>query len=302
MSQINQKTDTRLAWVAFALLSVIWGTTYPTIKIAVEEMPAFLLSGLRHIIAGALMLGYFVFKGFSKSTLKDHLRIAAASIFMIVGGNGLVCLAEQSIPSGLTAIISSIYPLVTVMLGIILLKQKVNTTIMIGMLLGIVGIILIFADSLSGLVSKEYILGNVMVLLAVASWSFGSLFLKKNPVSIPTTEAIAWQIMYGGILNMLIYYSFGGDQNWNFSPKVWWSVGYLALFGSIIGYICFYYAIEKLPVAQVSTYSYINTVISVFIGVFFLREVLPWVSYPAMLLTIIGAIIANWGFSKLKNA
>jgi drug/metabolite transporter (DMT)-like permease len=290
------------AWLAFAIVSVVWGTTYPGIKIAVTEMPPFYLSGIRHLIAGMLLVVYFLWRTRRIPVLKDHVRLAITGVLMVSGGNGLVCWAEQSIPSALAAIISAVYPLITALLGVVMLRQKVNLLSVVGLLTGLSGVVLIFYDSIAGLVNRSYLFGNSLILCAVAAWSFGSLFLKRNPIRTPVFEGIGWQMLYGAAVNLAI--SAVAEQPmwlWHYSWPVITATMYLVFVGSIVGYICFYYLLDHMPAAQASTYSYLNTIVSVIIGWLYLKEVIDPVHLVAMCVIIFGALLANRGFRRHRQ-
>ncbi|MCW8961670.1 MAG: EamA family transporter, partial [Ignavibacteriaceae bacterium] len=173
------------AYLAWITICMVWGTTYLAIRIGVAELPPMLFAGFRWLVAGLLMTILLNLRGYTLPRLNELKHLAIVGILLIGVANGLVVVAEQWLPSGLTALILSSLPFWVVGLESLLPKgPKINWLILTGLFLGTAGVILIFAKDLNVTVEFNTLLGAVCLLGGVVSWSVGSLYWKYKPTNV----------------------------------------------------------------------------------------------------------------------
>ncbi|MGB5530903.1 MAG: EamA family transporter, partial [Ignavibacteriaceae bacterium] len=275
---------------------IIWGTTYLAIRIGVSELPPMLFAGFRWLIAGSLMTILLNLRGYTLPKFKELKHLAIVGILLIGIANGLVVVAEQWLPSGLTALILSSLPFWVVGLESLFPKgPKVNWIIISGLFLGISGVILIFAKDLNVALEFNTFLGGLCLLGAVVSWSVGSIYWKYKQTNVRPLMGAAIQMLIAGILQTLLGFILGEQSSFQLTQTGFLALGYLILFGSILGYASYIYSITNLPLALVSTYAYINPVIALILGWYFLDEPLTVTVFIAAGLILIGVSLVKRG-------
>jgi drug/metabolite transporter (DMT)-like permease len=291
-----------LPYFALAAVCLIWGTTYLALRIAVLHFPPFLFSAIRQTVAGLILTGFMF--AFSKVALpsKKHLfHQAIGGFFLMTLGNGLVAWGEVHVPSSIAAIICSLMPLMVILINLsINREEKPNFPIILGVALGLVGIVMIFGEHLNEFATLGYTLGIITIFGAVISWAAGSIWIKKyNADSNPFLNA-GLQMLFGGLFMFPASLVFDDLSNVTWSPEAGWSMLYLIVFGSIIAYACYSYALRKLPMTIVSMYAYINPLVAVLLGWMVLDEKLTIRMGIAIVITVAGIYIVNRGY-QLRN-
>jgi drug/metabolite transporter (DMT)-like permease len=291
-----------VAYIALAAVCVIWGTTYLALRIAVVNFPPFLFTGLRQTTAGILLLGFMLVLGKAILPAKDQLiRQAIGGFFMLTLGNGLVAWGEMHVPSGVAAIICSLMPVLVILINLISSKdEKPTVPIMFGVVLGLIGIVMIFGEHITEFSKTEYIIGILLIFAAVVSWAGGSIWIKKkNTDSNPFVNA-GLQMFFGGLWCFPLSLLFDDLRAVTWSAEAAYSMLYLIIFGSIIAYASYAYALRKLPMTIVSMYAYINPLVAVLLGWVVLDEKLNVKIIVAFILTVAGIYIVNKGY-QLRN-
>ena len=291
-----------IAYLALAAVCVIWGTTYLALRIAVLHFPPFLFTALRQVTAGMLLLGFMFTVGKAVWPSKDLIvRQAIGGFFMLSLGNGLVAWAEMHIPSGVAAIICSLMPVIVIMMNLFLSRdEKPTVPIMIGVALGLIGIIMIFGEHVKEFSKTEYIIGIVLTFAAVLAWAGGSIWIKKKNVESNPFVNAGLQMFFGGVWLFPMSFAFDDLSSVSWSPEAIYSMLYLIIFGSIIAYASYSYALRKLPMTIVSMYAYINPLVAVILGWLVLDEKLNLKIIAAFVLTVAGIYIVNKGY-QLRN-
>lgn len=292
------------AYAALAIVSVFWGTTYFALRIGVETFPPFLFSGIRQVSAGLILLIILKLTGqLSNLTRKDFLLQCIPGFLMITLGNGVIGWSERYIPSGLAALIVSILPVYIVFLNYLsgLDKKKPNLSISTGLVLGCLGIFLMFRDNLKDLVNPQYFAGMIVAFAACLAWAAGSIFSKHKPSSAGVLANAAIQMFTGGI-GLLLISIFLDDfsELQHISEDSIWALVYLIFFGSILAYTCYVYALDKLPIGVAALYAYINPFIALLLGYFFLNETMTWITILALITTLSGVYFINRGY-KIRS-
>lgn len=291
-----------LAYLALAAVCIIWGTTYLALRIAVSHFPPFLFSGIRQSIAGLILLIFMLTLGKQKLPSASILwQQAFAGFLMMTIGNGLVAWGEMYIPSGIAAILCSLMPIWVIIINISIDKgERPTLPIIAGTLLGLLGIVLIFGNNLSDLTNSQYLTGIGMTLIATAGWAGGSVWIKKQHINTNPFVNAGLQMFFGGLFMLLLSPLTDDLSNVHWSPEAMYAMLYLIIFGSLVAYTCYAYAIRKLPMTIVSMYAYINPMVAVLLGWMVLDEVLNLRIVIAMLITIAGIYLVNRGY-QLKN-
>jgi drug/metabolite transporter (DMT)-like permease len=286
------------AYVAWISICIIWGTTYLAIRVGVAELPPMLFAGVRWIAAGGILLILLNLRGRSLPRAKDLKQLAIVGILLLGIANGLVVVAEQWLPSGLTALIISTLPFWMVGLEFISAKgPKINLIIIIGLLLGIVGTVIIFTRDLDITVDFNVFLGGLCLLGAVISWSVGSIYWKYKHVDVDPFMGASVQMLIAGILQTALGFILGEQNTFQLTQTGFIALGYLIVFGSIFGYASYIYAVKHLPLSLVSTYAYINPVIALVLGWYILGEPLTITVFIAAALIFSGVVIVKRGSS-----
>jgi drug/metabolite transporter (DMT)-like permease len=297
------KKDLLIAYLALAAICVIWGTTYLALRIAVVDFPPFLFVAIRQLLAGAILVTFMLTVG--KASLKPSPYLfhqAVAGFFMISLGNGLVAWAEVHIPSGVAAVICSIMPVMVILINLTISQdEKPTVPIMMGVAIGMVGIILIFSEHMADFGKVEYIVGIILTFVAVISSAGASLWLKKHSGNTNPFLNAGLQMFFGGFWLLPASLTFDNLHYIRWTSEILYSMIYLVIFGSIIAYACYSYALRKLPMTIVSLYAYVNPIVAVVLGWLILDEKLNTKIGVAIVLTVAGIYIVNRGY-QLRDA
>lgn len=284
------------AYLAWITICIVWGTTYLAIRIGVTDLPPMLFAGLRWIIAGAMLTVLLNLRGYPFPKFEDLKHLAVVGIALIGIANGLVVVAEQWIPSGLTALILSTLPFWMVGLESLLPKgPKLNWYILTGLLLGISGVILIFAKDLNITLEFNVFLGGLCLFGAVVSWAVGSIYWKYKQLNVRPIMGASIQMLIAGILQTLLGFALGEQNSFHLTQNGFWALAYLVVFGSILGYASYIYSVSNLPLSLVSTYAYINPVIALLLGWYFLDEPLTITVFIAAGFILVGVSLVKRG-------
>lgn len=291
-----------LAYLALGAICIIWGTTYLALRIAVLHFPPFLFTALRQITAGALLVGAVMI--FAKVAWPDRrhlIRQAIAGFFIISMGNGLVAWAEMYVSSGIAAVVCSLLPVIVILMNLgINREEKPTLPIYIGTALGFVGIMMVFGEHLGEFRNSGYIAGIILIFIAELCWGGGGIWIKKkNAESNPFLNA-GLQMFFGGVWMLPVSMVFDDFSSVSWSAEGVYAMLYLVIFGSIVAFTCYTYALKKLPVTIVSLYAYVNPLVAVVLGWLILDEKLNARIIVAIMITLAGIYIVNRGY-QLRN-
>jgi drug/metabolite transporter (DMT)-like permease len=300
---MNKERNNIIAYAALAAVCLIWGTTYLAIRIGVSDFPAFLFSGLRQIAAGIILTAFMIFVAKVKwPDKKNIINQAIGGFFMISMGNGLVGYAEVHVSSGLAAIICSVMPIWVILINVFANEnERPNLPIVLGLAIGLTGIVMIFGEHLVEFSNSQYTLGIILTFVANLGWAAGSVWMKKKNQDSNAFLNAGLQMFFGGILLLPASLLFDDYSSLHWTDGAIYSLIYLIVFGSVIAYACYSYAIKKLPMTIVSLYAYINPLVAIFLGWMVLDEKFNFRIAIAMLITIAGIYIVNRGY-QMKNS
>lgn len=282
-------------------VSFFWGTTYLAIRIAVETIPAVYVVGLRHLMAGLILFTYLffskklVFPGWSRI-----LQNIILAFLMLILANGLTTYGEKSIPSGLTALLTTLSPLLVLIINLLSKKEKLSVKISIGVLLGFAGMVVLFFNSLAQLTNPLYRTGIIVIICAIIAWSIGTVYsksVKKDNHNILVD--LCTQMLFAGISLLISAFILKVPlvfSDWKTTNIL--AVFYLTFFGSLAGFLSYLYALSKMASTSVSVFTYFNVVVALFLGWLILNEEVTIRLIFATALILLGVLIANY---KKKN-
>jgi len=289
-----------LAYTALAVVCVLWGTTFLGIRIGVMDIPPFLFAALRLAIAGLLLTLFMVFVAkVQLPSLKVIATQALGGFSLFTLGNGLIGVAEVHISSGITAIICSMIPIWVTLINLGTNDDERPTLpVFLGLAIGLSGIVLMFGDNVGEFSNTKYVWSIVLIFVANMGWSFGSVWIKRKNTdkNNNTFMNAGLQMLFGGLFLFVASVMFDDYSTTRWTSSALWSLAYLIVFGSIIAFACFSYALKKLPVTIVSLYAYINPIVAVLLGTLILGEKFNTRIAVAMLVTVAGIYIVNKGF------
>ena len=262
-------------WLALLVVYVVWGSTYLAIAVVVDTMPPLLSASVRHLIAGVLLFAVLAARhgpGVIRLSRAELIGSAFVGLALLLGGNGLVMLAERDVPSGLTALIIAIVPLWVVLLRLAF-GERVGRGTLLGVAVGFAGVaVLVVPDGLSG---SGSLVGTLFLVLAGISWAFGSYYSRRLRLPANPFVSTAAQLLLGG-LGLAVAGVATGEASLvepaRFSPESVLALGYLVVFGSLLGYTAYTWLLQATSVSKVATYAYVNPVVAIFLGWLVLNE------------------------------
>jgi len=294
-----EKRELVKAYSAWAMVSIFWGTTYLAIRIGVEVLPPALFAGIRFLLAGLIFIPILLLKGYSLPSKKDLIPISITGILLLTIANGTVVWAEQWVSSSLAALIIASIPFFMVGMEALMPNgEKLSLKKIVGILIGFFGIFILLWPDLKGAVNSAYLKGILGLVVAIIAWAGGSIYSKHRDIKTTPLMSAAFQMLIAGGVLTLIGGLSGEFSQFTFDPKGIAALVYLMIFGSLIGYSAYIYALAKLPTATVSTYAYINPVIAVFLGWLVLDERLDWVVVLATVVILMGVLLVKKGASR----
>ena len=280
------------ALLAYLLVCVLWGSTYLAIRIGVEALPPLLFAGTRFLTAGLLLLGAsLALGGRLPRRARDWGVLSVVGLFLLAGGNSGVVWAEQFTPSGVASIF-----VVTVALWMAFFDAvvpggsgRLTLRVVAGLLLGLVGTLLLVGAGPRALLHAD-LRGPVALTLASASWAFGSVYYKRRHPDVSPYVSSAIQMVAGGVAVTLLGLAAGEARAVHPTAAGLEALGYLVVFGSIVGYSAYTYALRHAAATAVGTYAYVNPLIAVLLGRVVLGEPVGARTVLAMAL-ILGAVV-----------
>ena len=280
---------------AFFSIYVIWGSTYLLNKIVVTELPPFMLASIRFITAGLLIFIIAKIIGFNlKITLKQLGNTAIAGFLFLSFGNGVIVWALKYVDSGFAALEVSAQPLVVLLLMRFFDKKKIKLMSVIGVILGVIGIYLLVSQK--EIITEEgTMLGIVMIFTCMLSWGYGSLFVAKADLPSNYFVNTGYQMITGGIMLLTASLLFG--EVWIFptewSQPVQLSMLLLIVFGGIVAFTSFNYLLKTVSPEKVATSTYVNPIIALALGWYFLNEQITTQSIIAAIVLLTGVYFIN---------
>jgi len=287
-----------VAYLAFVIVCIIWGTTYLAITVALETVPVLLLAGLRWMFAGVVLSGLMVLtgRGLPRPALWGPLLLLG--FLMNVVGNGFVVYAQQYVASGLTAVLIATTPFWAALVERLLPDgERFSRRALTGLALGFAGIVILVWPEMTngGAGGRAFIGGVIAIQLACVGWVIGTSYARRHELGDNPFRSTALQMVFSGTM-LLTAATINGDwSHLSFTPRTIGAMLYLSIAGSLVAYSAYIYAIQHLPLSLVSLYTYINPMIAVTLGTLLLAEPLSTRIGISAALVLLGTWIVGSG-------
>jgi drug/metabolite transporter (DMT)-like permease len=294
------KSDRALAFAAFATVCIVWGTTYLAIRIAVETIPPMLLTAIRFTIAGVLIFIIARWRGervpLDRRTL---FNLAVIGFLMVAVGNLAVVWAEQWVPSGMAALLVATAPFWMAILEAFRPGgERLDVRGAIGMLIGFLGVGLLVTPRGGSPIDMHFIAGAIAIQIGSLAWQLGSIRGKYAIKHVPLLTSAALQMLFGGVIVGTIGLAIGESSRFVVTPRTFAALAYLTIFGSILAYSAYVYALAHMRTTHMSLYAYINPLVAVILGWAILGESLTVVSIVAMGVILAGVALVQTSRNK----
>jgi drug/metabolite transporter (DMT)-like permease len=258
-------------WIALLALYIVWGSTYLAIRFAVETLPPFLHGSIRFLISGAILFLWRRAAGDAMPTISNWKSTAIVGTLLLLGGNGLVALAEKNIPSGIAALVISTSPFWLVLFEALRAGgTKPNWQSILGLIVGFMGVFLLIGPAeITGSGQHFNTASVIMLLIAPFLWSLGSIYARGADMPKSTLMSTGMQMLAGSVSLFLVSLLTSELKGFSFaqvSANSWWGLVYLITFGSLVGFVSYGWLLHNAPVSLTSTYAYVNPVVAVFLG------------------------------------
>jgi drug/metabolite transporter (DMT)-like permease len=292
---MGKSSNTTLVILAFFSIYVIWGSTYLLNKIAVKELPPFMLASIRFVVAGALIGILCKIMGISLKITKKQLLNTVIAGFLFLGfGNGVVVWALKYVDSGFAALEISSQPLIVLLMMRALQGKKIQPMSVIGVILGVIGVYLLVSQK--QVISQENsVTGMIMIFFCLLSWAYGSLFVGKADLPPNFFVNTGYQMFTAGLVLFMASHLFG--EQWtapgSWSAPVQYSMVLLIVFGSIVAFTSFNYLLKVVSPEKVATSTYVNPIIALGLGWYFLDEQVTFQSLIAAAVLLTGVYFIN---------
>ena len=293
---IRKKGTRSKAIFALTLVCILWGTTWLASKQGVKYIPdALQMAGIRQLLGGLCYVGFFLVKRATLPKGKEWLPIIVLSFLNFMISNGLSTLALQyEMSAGLGAIIGAIFPLWLVVIGLFASKTNIPVMAIVGLVLGFGGVCIIFYDHLNEFRNAKFQIGILLSVIATWTWAIATLYTKRQAIHFNPYFGLGLQMVISGI----VLYSYSAARGaaipltaipW----QSWASIAYLVIFGSLIAFVCYLYALQNLPTEQASIYAYINPMVAVILGSLLFDEKVTIYLAIGGLVTLLGVYLVN---------
>lgn len=299
------KSGKLLAYTAWVMVCILWGATYVAIRAGVQDLPPILFAGLRFLPAGIIMVAWRRAVGIPWPKGREWIDLIIPGLLLLVIGNGCLVYSEQVVPGGIAALIVALTPLWMVTLVMIKPKgERITPMEIIGILIGFGGLVLLIWPQLNDISAfKEYLHGVLLLVFASMLWAAGSLYIARHRVKCGPLMGAGVQTLSAGIILTIVGTLAGEWPQVEITSTGMWSLAYLIIGGSVMGYGAYVYALSHLPIGLVSTYAYVNPVVALFLGVILLNEVVDGRTILATCIILSGVALVNkelwpWGSRK----
>jgi drug/metabolite transporter (DMT)-like permease len=284
---------------AFAAIYLVWGSTYLAIRYAVETFPPLLMMGVRHLIAGALLYGWVRWRGTPAPRLREWLHPVLIGTMLFLGGHGSLAWAEQRVPSGIAALLVATLPMWIVVLARIRgTERKLSGRALAGLILGFVGVAVLFGPDAWRHNGELNLVGAGAVLFGTFIWAAGTIYMRSVKMPESPVLSSAMQMLAGGASLMIAAALTGEASRFHLAAvttRSWLALAYLIVFGSIIAFTAYSWLHMVASPSRVATYAYVNPVVAVLIGWALASEPIGVFTVIAMVVILVGVGLVNAG-------
>lgn len=292
--------------LAFAILYVVWGTTYLVIQIGVldQQLPPLLFGGTRIGAAGLILLVYQCLRGQSlRFSGRDAVGIVTGCVLLFLGGNGLITLALQSVQSGESAVLAATATLWIALFSMVFAGgDRLRPIGWLGLIVGLVGVMVLQWPNLEQQgFSFARNRGPWLTLASAASWGIGTVLLRRTPICIHRLSSAGWQMTLGGAGMCILGIANGEQAPATITPGVVWVFLYLLVVSSLVAFVAFVWLLEHVSATKVSTYAYVNPLIAVLLGTLLHDEPISTALIAGTLLILVAVFLVRGGERLLST-
>jgi drug/metabolite transporter (DMT)-like permease len=303
MKTVDSAAPNRLmVAAAFAAIYVIWGSTYLAIKYAIETVPPFFMTAVRFAIAGGVLYLWSVFRA-SRAPATNVAEPPTALVWrdafivgalLIVGGTALVGWAELAVPSGITSLILASNPLWMALCEGIVARRAPSGRVMAGLFVGLAGLAILVGPAVVAPGQTANLLGIGALLVASLTWTIGALYSRKATLPTSPARATGLQMIAGGVLSLVVGFAVGEHRGLSLSaitPSSLLAIGYLVIFGALIGFSAYLWLMRVSTPSRVATHAYVNPVVAVLLGWAMLGEAVTTRTVIAMVVIVVAVVL-----------
>jgi drug/metabolite transporter (DMT)-like permease len=289
----NMSPRTLNVIVAFAIVYLVWGSTYLAIRVGVAHLPVALFAGVRFLVAGVLMFAYARLRGGSvPATVAEWRNIVICSLLLLVGANGTVTWSEQWIQSNQAALLVATSALWLAGLGTLGARgEGLSRLTLAGLLLGFAGVAVLVSSGLS--MRAAPVSAYLGISLSPLMWAGGSIWSRRHPVGASPIMTAALQTVVAGVVLTTLGLSLGESARWSWDLRDMLVLAYLIVFGSCIAFGAYIWLVHEVTPARLGTYAYVNPVVAVVLGWWFLGETLNPTQVLGTVIIIAGVVIVT---------
>lgn len=289
--------------LSFLSIYVIWGSTYLAIRYAVETIPPLYTAGIRHLMAGTILLAWALVKGLRPTWAQLRASVVIGFFFFLVG-HGLLHWAETIVPSGLASLLIAVEPIMVFLLSSAAARTwRLNGMLLAGILLGLFGVgMLLRGTGLEAVPGTR--LGSVMILMSAFSWSVGIIYSRRSHLSGSPLLLSALSLLSGAVMLLFTATVMGEAKEFvrsQITVKSWLALGYLILFGSVITFTAYNWLLEHYSPTLVATHTYVNPVVAVLLGWAYGGEALTMKVVIAAALVVVAVVLVDRGTNRLPH-
>lgn len=291
--------------LSFAIVYLVWGSTYLGIRIAVETMPPFFLTAVRFLVAGTVLLLYAWCRGITFPTLKQWKSSMIIGLCLSVLGNGLVVFAEQRIPSSIAALlIPSVAIWLTIFAWLFVEREAPSSNTLKGLFFGCIGVLMLSYHSLTDSALQAQPIDIAAMLLATFAWAVGTVYTRNADLPSSPVMMSAAQMFCGGI--QLVGLSLLNGEWQTLDPSKWstnslWALAYLIVFGSIAAFSAYMYLAKRVPPQILGSYAFVNPIIALFLGAWLYQEPLSATALLSAACILLGVVYLLLGKSPTTS-
>jgi drug/metabolite transporter (DMT)-like permease len=293
------------AAVVFSFLSIylIWGSTYLAIRYAVETIPPLYTAGLRHLVAGTILLAWCLAKRLRPTWGQVRASMIIGVFFFLIG-HGTLHWAEQKVPSGLASLLIASEPIwVFLLTSLVARRWRLNAPLVAGILLGFGGVGLLMGRSALNSGPGVFV-GSLAVVLGALSWSVGIVYSRRSHLSGHPLLLSALSLLAGSAQLLLVGTAVGEYRGFSFAAvsfRSWLALGYLIVFGSVVAFTAYNWLLEHYSPTLVATHTYVNPIVAVLLGWLFAGEAITLNVLLSTALVISAVILVDRGMARLPQ-
>ena len=258
--------------LAFAMIYLVWGSTFLAIRVGVHEVPPFLFAAMRFFAAGSVMYAWLRLKGTPALTRREWFAASALGALIFVVDYGCLFWAEQRVPSGIAAVVLATIPVFITLMEIVFLRtQRLTVRLSLALIVGLFGVAVLMNHSLSLGEVPVNRAGAIALLVASVTWSVATVVTRRLPLPSSKPMSAATQMLTGGVLLFVLTAVTGEFTEFRIqvvSGRAWFALIYLIIAGSIVGFTAYVWLLHYESPTKVGTYAYVNPLVAVCLGYF----------------------------------